>query len=224
MASLEQDLSFTLQHLYGELLDLPLLQRKTSQPLAAAPLDPGADLARIAEESRFCQRCALHIGRGKSVFGRGLPEARLAFLGDVPSDADDAKGEPFSDEAGALLHKMIVAMKIRPEETYIANLCKCRPPAGQQAETSHVQACEMFLLQQFANLHASHIVALGELAAKTLARSEAPLRVLRRQIFEWNGRKVVCTHHPRDLLLSPEKKREAWEDLQLVMRELEASR
>jgi DNA polymerase len=219
------ELALTLRSVYGDLLDLPLLEPHAA-PLTSGKnaANPAVALAKIAEEARFCQRCALHIGRGKSVFGRGFPGARLAFLGDFPSDADDAKGEPLSDATGELLHKMILAMKIKPEETYLANVCKCRPPAGQLLDAGHFLACDAFLQRQFALVNAPFVVALGEFAARSLARSEAPLRVLRRQVFDWNGRKLVCTHHPRDLLQSPEKKKEAWEDLQLVMREMGAKK
>jgi DNA polymerase len=209
-------LAKTLKSLYGDLADEPLFP-------ALQPSEPSLSptLAQYAEEIRYCQNCSLYIGRGHSVFGRGLPEAEIAFVGDFPSDADDGQGEPFSDEAGELLHKMIVAMKLRPEETYLTNFFKCRPPAGQRLEQEHFRACEEILSRQFSFLAARIVVALGENSARALARSEAPLAVLRGQVFSWNERSVYCTHHPRDLLRSPAKKKEAWADLQAVMRALQ---
>lgn len=205
----------TLESLYGDLLDLPLFAPATPQPASTQTL------ATYAEEVRYCQRCVLHIGRKQLVFGRGHPGARVAFVGDFPSDSDNETGEPFSDEAGALLNKMIVAMKLRPEDTYLTNAFKCHPPIGQGVDNELFRSCEQHLLAQFQWVQAPVIVTLGERAAQALAGSESPLRVLRKQEFDWNGRRVVCTHHPRDLLNSPAKKKEAWEDLQAVMRMLE---
>lgn len=206
----------TIENLYGDLLDLPLYAPSTDGAPSTALV--ATSLAAYAEEARFCQRCVLHIGRKQAVFGRGPAESRLAFVGDFPSDQDNEKGEVFSDEAGALLHKMIVAIKVKPEETYLTNVFKCHPPHGQAVENSLFPVCEPHLLAQFQWVQAPIIVALGERAAQALAGSESPLRVLRKQEFEWNGRRVICTHHPRDLINSPAKKKEAWEDLQAVMK------
>jgi DNA polymerase len=154
------------------------------------------------------------------VFGRGHWGARIAFVGDFPSVADDRVGEPFTDEHGELLHKMILAMKVRPEQAYLTNLYKCRPPAGERPEAKHFLACQKHLIYQFSQIGAPVVVALGEAAARALCRAEAPLQVLRKQVFEWQGRKVIPTHHPRDLHASPALKKETWEDLQAAMREL----
>lgn len=209
----------TLQGVYGDILTMPLLEPGRENKAANQPSEK---LATLAKDLAYCQSCNLHIGRSKLVFGHGHWAARIAFIGDFPQLADDEAGRPFAGEDGALLNKMILAMKLRPEETYWANVLKCKPPFGQTLAQDHFLSCEPNLLAQFANIKAPFVVALGEFAAQNLARSEAPLRVLRRQVFSWNERKLVCTHHPRDLLTSPEKKKEAWDDLQLVMREMAA--
>lgn len=212
-------LAHTLQSLYGDLGDLPLLKETPAQRQKNDGA-PSRSLADYAKEIQFCKKCVLHIGRSKLVFGRGSPQARVAFVGDYPSTKDDAAGEPFSDEAGELLHKMIVAMKLKPEETYLTNLFKCRPPQNQVIDQDLAHICGAHLENQFEFLSATHIVAMGEHSAKALARSESPLNVLRNQTYEWNGRKVYCTYHPRELINSPAMKKLAWDDLQRVMREL----
>lgn len=217
---LSKELARTIRHTFGDLLDQPLLGNDSPAP-EKGKLTPAQALAEYAERIKFCNNCSLHIGRTNLVFGRGHWEARIAFIGDFPSDADDKNGTPFSDEHGALLNKMILAMKIRPEETYLTNIFKCRAPAGARLEAAQFIACQEHLIFQFTQVRAPVIVALGDHAARALARSESPLRVLRRQVFEWQGRKVICTHHPRDLHNSPQLKKEAWDDLQLAMREME---
>lgn len=217
-------MAHTLETLYGELLDYPLLDPRGPAPTGVAPaapaLSPSESLASYAEKIRYCQDCGLHIGRQNLVFGRGDANGPIAFVGDIPSLEDDGNGLPFSDPAGALLDKMVVAMKLKPESVYLTNIFKCRPPGDQLPDQELYRHCEVHLRQQFQHLGATTIVAMGEMAAKALANSEAPLRVLRGQEFSWEGRRVFCTHHPRDLLTSPAKKKEAWDDLQRVMRAL----
>jgi DNA polymerase len=221
-AEARQSLQKTLEALYGELLDMPLIApsgSRESRPIA--PTDPSQVLAAYAERIRFCDSCVLHVGRQNLVFSRGHYQSPIAFVGDFPSAQDDQRGEPFSDEAGELLRKMIVAMKLKPENSYLTNIYKCRPPTGQEIDVSHFHACEPHLKFQFSQVRATVVVALGEMAARALSRSEAPLRVLRQQEFEWENRRVFCTYHPRELLENPARKKDAWEDLQRVMRALE---
>ena len=220
--SFSKSLAHTLRHTFGDILDLPVFvpQKNLSGSTVSPATSPSALLEKYAEEIRFCQQCALHIGRQNLVFARGDWRARIAFVGDFPSAADDKKGEPFSDESGALLDKMILAMKLRPEETYLTNIFKCRPPQNVKTDASHFSACEKHLRFQFSQVKAGMIIAMGDASARALARSESGLSVLRRQTFEWEGRKVICTWHPRDLMENPAKKKEAWDDLQRAIREL----
>lgn len=213
------DAARVFESLYGDLLDLPYFSPASPAQAVEGP-SPVMQLTTLAEEVRYCQACVLHIGRKQSVFGRGSPAARVVFIGDFPSETDNGTGTPFSDEAGVLLNKMVTAMKIRPEDAYFTNIFKCHPPVGQQVSAEIFAPCERHLSAQLGMLSAEVIVALGDTAARALARSEAPLRVLRRQQFEWDGKTVFCTHHPRELLHSPAAKKEAWEDLQSVMRKL----
>jgi DNA polymerase len=64
------------------------------------------------------------------------------------------------------------------------------------------------------------IVALGKFAAQTLLRDSTPISRLRGRWAEYEGVRLMPTFHPAYLLRSPEEKKKAWEDLQLVMKDL----
>jgi DNA polymerase len=162
----------------------------------------------------------MHLGRSKLVFGRGNPGAKLVFVGDFPSDGDDADGKIFSDEAGALLHKMILAMRLQPDQVYLVNLLQCRPPKGSRPGEKEILACGAHFRRQLELIRPTHVVALGQLASRALTRTDSPLLSLRKQSFELDGARLQCTHHPRELLAAPSKKKEAWDDLQSVMRSM----
>jgi len=59
-------------------------------------------------------------------------------------------------------------------------------------------------------------VALGKIAAQTLLRDTTPITRLRGRWSAYEGVKLMPTFHPAYLLRSPEEKKKAWEDLQLV--------
>ncbi len=181
----------------------------------------GSDaLLAIREGLGDCTRCKLAAQRTKLVFGVGNPNAEIAFVGEGPGADEDREGEPFVGKAGQLLTRMIEAMGYRREDVYIANVVKCRPPGNRNPEPDEIEACETFLRGQLAAIAPKVVVALGKFAAQTLLRDTTPISRLRGRWFEYEGFRLMPTFHPAYLLRSPEEKKKAWDDLQLVMKEL----
>jgi DNA polymerase len=174
-------------------------------------------LTLIREDLGDCTRCKLHrLGRRQIVFGVGSPRAKLMFVGEAPGRDEDIQGIPFVGRAGQLLTKMIEAIGLTRDEVYIANVIKCRPPENRSPEPDEIASCEPFLLRQFDAIRPKVLVALGSVAMKVLLKSDAPISRLRGKVLDYRGAKLVPTFHPAFLLRSPDKKREAWEDLKKV--------
>lgn len=187
--------------------------------LLALELAPAVKLERLSSEILGpCRRCKLNRGRNNVVFGVGNPEAKLVFVGEGPGADEDRQGIPFVGKAGQLLTRMISAMGFTRDDVYICNVVKCRPPNNRDPEPDEVEACERFLKAQLAILQPKVIVTLGKYAAQTLLRTNRPISRLRGEWFQYEGIDLIPTFHPAYLLRSPEKKREAWDDLQKVMR------
>lgn len=177
-------------------------------------------LLAIRSDLGECTRCKLAPGRTRLVFGVGNPKAEIVFVGEGPGADEDREGEPFVGRAGQLLTKMIEAMGYRRDEVYIANVVKCRPPGNRNPEPDEIEACEPFLRAQIEAIGPKVLVALGKFAAQTLLRETTPITRLRGRWFSYGGVRLMPTFHPAYLLRSPEEKKKAWEDLQLVMKEL----
>jgi len=189
---------------------------------AALPTPPGtmgsaADLAALAKTVSVCTRCALHQNRTQTVFGVGNPNAKLLFIGEAPGADEDAKGEPFVGRAGQLLNKIIVAMGMKREEVYIANVLKCRPPQNRDPLPSEVECCEEYLRAQIALIQPKYICALGRIAAHWLLKTDAPLGAMRSGQYRYEGIPVVVTYHPAALLRNPAFKAPCWEDMKKLM-------
>ena len=183
----------------------------------AKAASPAEALKLIRVDLGDCTRCKLHgQGRRQIVFGVGNPRAELMFIGEAPGRDEDIQGEPFVGRAGQLLTKMIESIDLRREDVYIANVIKCRPPENRNPEPDEVGSCEPFLLRQLDAIRPKVVVALGAVAVKALLKSDAPISRLRGRVLDFRGSKLVPTFHPAFLLRSPDKKREAWEDLKKV--------
>ena len=186
-----------------------------------APAGHADALRLIREDIGDCTRCRLHKqGRKQIVFGVGNPQAELMFIGEAPGADEDEQGEPFVGRAGQLLNNMIKAMGLRREDVYIANIIKCRPPNNRTPERDECETCSPFLMRQIEVISPKAIVALGAVAAKTLLAINAPMSELRGRWYDFRGTRLAVTYHPAFLLRDPRQKKEAWKDLQMVMKEL----
>jgi DNA polymerase len=199
----------------------------THAPVEA--LSPAARLLRLpqlAVEVAGCTRCALSATRTQTVFSRGNPEAQLCFVGEAPGADEDAQGLPFVGRAGQLLDRMIGAMGLSPErDVYVCNILKCRPPGNRRPEPEEMATCIPYLHEQIALVRPRVIVAMGNTAVGSLLETKLGITKLRGQWKLYRGQTLVMpTYHPSYLLRpSPqqtEAKRQAWQDLQLVMKEL----
>jgi len=181
-----------------------------------------------------CQRCKLaKLGRKQIVFGTGDPHAELMFIGEGPGADEDQQGLPFVGRAGQLLNNMIAAMGLKREQVYIANIVKCRPPGNRAPERDECDTCSPFLMQQIGVIQPKVIVALGATAAKNLLGVNDSMASLRGQFYDYSpprtlmdagdpfACKLAVTYHPAFLLRDPRQKKEAWKDLQMVMRYLD---
>jgi len=182
--------------------------------------DKPAALKVIREDIGDCTRCRLHKGRTKLVFGVGNVNADLMFVGEGPGADEDAQGEPFVGRAGQLLNNMISAMGIKREDVYIANVVKCRPPSNRTPEKDECDTCSPFLMRQIDIIQPKVIVALGAVAAKNLLAVNDSMSNLRGRWYDFRNSKLLVTYHPAYLLRDPRQKKEAWKDLQMVMKYL----
>lgn len=204
--------------------------KKTSLPKAAPMPDSAAiamplpvqdaSLEAIRADLGDCTRCKLCKTRKNIVFGDGSPKTRVVFVGEGPGDQEDQQGLPFVGRSGQLLTQMIVAMGLSRAEVYIANVVKCRPPENRNPEPDEVATCSPFLHRQLDLIRPEVVVALGKFAAQTLLATETPISKLRGQFHSYRGTKLMPTFHPAYLLRNPPAKKDAWADLQLVMKEL----
>src|SRR5215472_7053289 len=203
---------------------VPVIAAGPPSSLFDSPLpvikDKPAALKAISEDIGDCTRCRLHKGRTNLVFGVGNVNADLMFVGEGPGADEDAKGEPFVGRAGQLLNNMISAMGIKREDVYIANVVKCRPPSNRTPEKDECDTCSPFLMRQIDVIKPKVIVALGAVAAKNLLALNDSMANLRGRWYDFRDSKLLVTYHPAYLLRDPRQKKEAWKDLQMVMKYL----
>ena len=164
-----------------------------------------------------CHGCRLCETRTNVVFADGSEHAELMFIGEGPGADEDAQGVPFVGKAGQLLTKMIAAMQFKREEVYIANIVKCRPPGNRNPTDDEMASCLPYLLRQIELVRPKVIVLLGSVALKGLLNRSGIMR-MRGHWLDYRGIMVMPTFHPAYLLRYEAGKKDAWSDLQQVMK------
>ena len=182
---------------------------------------PNPTLEDIRAELGDCTRCKLYGGRNHIIFGEGNPRADLVFVGEAPGRDEDRQGRPFVGRAGQLLTDIIKAMGLTRDEVYICNILKCRPPKNRNPEPDEIIACEPFLVKQLESIQPRVICALGKFAAQTLLKTEIAISALRGRFHSYHGIRVMPTYHPAYLLRNPGAKKQVWEDVQMIMKDLQ---
>ena len=147
-------------------------------------------------------------------------------VGEAPGEEEDKRAIPFIGPAGRLLDKMLAAIGHDRKNTYITNVVFWRPPGNRQPTDDEISICYPFLKRHILLVNPKVILLTGTVAAKTLLKTSKGITQIRGQ---WNDLsleighpaiKTMATFHPSFLLRQPLRKREAWEDLQNIQKEI----
>ncbi|MEO7423596.1 MAG: uracil-DNA glycosylase [Fibrobacteria bacterium] len=155
------------------------------------------------------------------VRGVGPMGASMALIGFEPSETDAAAGLAFQGDAGALLEKMMRAIRLETKELYLTNLIKVRSDkAWSRRELARLVP---LLHVELALMQAPMILLLGQECAQAVLKTGKTLEELRQETHRLEGREFFATYHPQELLRKEELKRKAWEDLQWLQRRMAES-
>ena len=171
------------------------------------------DWGPLEQACMSCQKCALADTRHNVVFGAGVPNAEVMFIGEGPGENEDLQGEPFVGRGGKLLDDMLELIDLdRKRNVYIANIVKCRPPQNRDPLPAESEACMPWLREQFRLLRPKIVVCLGRIAAQRMIRSDFSVTKEHGQFIEKNGILFMGTFHPAALLRGPQNKPNAFAD------------
>ena len=165
-----------------------------------------------------CTRCELCKTRTNVVFGQGVEDAEVLFVGEGPGEQEDLQGEPFVGPAGKLLDTMLELIDLDRSKVYIANVVKCRPPRNRDPQPAEQDACAEWLERQIALVNPRLIVCLGRIAAMAMIKPDFRITREHGQWFERNGVRYLAMYHPSALLRDPARRPETYTDL-LTLRE-----
>ena len=171
------------------------------------------DWQNLEAQCLQCRGCVLCETRTNVVFGVGRRDADVMFIGEGPGEQEDLKGEPFVGPAGKLLDDMLSIIDLDRENSYIANIVKCRPPGNRDPKEDEQNACIDYLRNQVALIQPKIIVCLGRIAAMKIIRPDFRITREHGTWIERNGIWMTAIYHPSALLRDLNKRPDTFEDL-----------
>jgi DNA polymerase len=177
---------------------------------------------KMKKQVAACKKCPELVAyRTRTVFGDGCLNPKVCFFGEAPGADEDKQGVPFVGRAGQLLDKIIEASQLRrPEDVYILNSLRCRPPNNRTPAPEEVENCRPFFEMQLEVLQPKYIVCLGAVAVRAILQTNVSIGSLRGKFHNYRGAKVLVTYHPAYLLRNPDAKKLVWEDMQILMKDM----
>lgn len=95
------------------------------------------------------------------VFSEGSADAEIILIGEAPGYHEHVQRRPFVGRSGQLLRKTLAEVGFPPEQVYITNIVKARPPDNRDPSPEEILAYKPYLDREIAAIKPKLIVTLG---------------------------------------------------------------
>jgi len=184
------------------------------------PFMDAPDASAPQRRSEFTQLIGDWLGQGRFglAHGQGPDRADLLIIGAAPKQVELHQAHLFEGPSAELLTAMIEkGMKRSRAAVFVAHVL----PVEAENSAQPTPPCIPFWEAQIEAINPKVLMLLGASVLKAF-RADLPGvdSSARGQWIEAFGRPALPTFHPSFLLRQPQAKREAWNDLKMVMERL----
>jgi DNA polymerase len=133
---------------------------------------------------------------------------RLLILTDAPSSDDDESGQILSGMSGELLNKMLIAIGLEKNLVSICPLIFWRTPGGRTPNDEELSLTSPFIDKFIELAMPKAVLTLGALSAKYQFKNNFGVQIFSIPSLDF-------------MILKPDSKKIAWEELQKLLKSLE---
>ena len=152
----------------------------------------------------------------------GNTNSKLLIIDGPPDIEEDKKGISFVSSKGLLFEKMLQAINIKKDETFIAKSIPWRPPGNRYPSNDEIKICRPFIVHLINLMQPKFILCLGEVPTnQILGLNESIIKIRGKwrtlKLNELNHEfPVLPTFSVSHLLQRPDLKKYAWTDMKLL--------
>ena len=162
----------------------------------------------LGESPANCHRCDLWKRATQAVAGEGSRDASVMLVGEQPGDEEDLRGHPFVGPAGRLLDGILEESGLDRKSVYITNAVKHFKwePRGKRRlhkkpGLREINACNVWLDLEIAEVAPATIVALGSTAVRALTGASLTIAAARgAELRHAGGARILASYHPSAIL------------------------
>ena len=169
--------------------------------------------------------CNLKKNSSQIVFSDGNIESSVMIVGEGPGQKEDEVGKPFVGDAGALLNKMLKAIKIDRKNIYITNVVNFRPPNNRKPEPAEITRYSNYLREHILIINPKILILMGSTAMESLFGTKIKISKERgtwkEVIINNKTYSTMITFHPAYLLRQADQKKYSWADLKEIRKKID---
>ena len=176
----------------------------------------------LEDAFRNFEGCKLKKTSTNFVSFYGNTNSKLLIIDGPPDVEEDKKGVSFVSSKGLLFKKMLNAIGLKMDETFIVKSIPWRPPGNRYPSNEEIKICRPFILNLIDLLSPRIIVCLGEIPTNQILETNESInnlrgkwQILKSSIFN-SEYFVLPTFNVSHLLNRPDLKKYAWEDMKLL--------
>ncbi len=172
--------------------------------------------------------CSLKKTATNFIKFQGNKNTDILVIDGTPSPDEDKVGKSFVSEKGNLFDKMLNAIELKRDDVFIINGVPWRPPGNRYPTEQEIKICRPFIFNLIKILKPKIILCLGEVATnQTLDLNQSIIKSRGKWYFLKSNSYyniseiedniyVLPTLGISYLLMRPDMKKEAWEDIKLL--------
>ena len=179
-------------------------------------------IKELEHSFKIFEGCKLKKTSTNFVSFYGNTNSKLLIIDGPPDVDEDKKGVPFVSSKGLLFKKMLNAIDLKIDETFIVKGIPWRPPGNRYPSKEEIKICRPFILNLIDLLRPRFIVCLGEIPTyqvlepnESINKLRGKWQILKSNVFD-SEYFVLPTFSVSHLLNRPDLKKYAWEDMKLL--------
>ena len=177
-------------------------------------------LLELKKKINSIENCNLKNNSQKLLLGEGNIDSPIMLIGEAPGIEEDKSNSTFKGEAGELLNKMLLAIKIKRQNIYYSYTINFRPPEDRKPTSQEIKRYSVFLKEHITIINPKIIVLMGGSAMEALTGISSKISSERGKwkeiILKNKTYPVMISFNPSYLIRFPENKKYSWEDLKNI--------
>ncbi len=184
-----------------------------------------SQLTKLKEQINSIENCNLKNNSKNIVMGNGDVNSPIMLIGEAPGEKEDSSGLSYQGDVGVLLKKMLLAINIKIEKTYLTYSINFKTPEDRKPTAQEIKRYSIFLKEHISIINPKIVILMGSTAMEAVTGLTDKITNERGKwkeiILKNKTLPVMITFSPSYLIRFPENKKYSWEDLKKIKKKVQ---